>query len=158
MVEAVRSFTELLLYGESRGDERMFEFFGHRNLLLLFCHMVSGFGVMMDAALDMYVERGTTAAPHRTHLIQLTNQPHTPTKKAREPRPAVQTTVLGALGLLLYNTRRDEALHYLLSQNYLNDLLASLDAAALAAGGEEVGLIFGPLVCLFSGFFLGCVV
>jgi hypothetical protein len=52
----------------------------------------------------------------------------------------VQTTVLGAIGLLLYNTRRDEALHYLLSQNYLNDLLASLDAAALAAGGEEVGL------------------
>jgi len=36
----VRLITQLLLYGEGLEDERMFEFFGQKNLLLAFCHMV----------------------------------------------------------------------------------------------------------------------
>ena len=40
VVKIVRLITQLLLYGEGLEDERMFEFFGQKNLLLAFCHMV----------------------------------------------------------------------------------------------------------------------
>jgi hypothetical protein len=125
VVEAVRSFTELLLYGEARGDERMFEFFGHHNLLLLFCHMVRGWmdGWMWPAPLSS------------SSLLPLI--PFQPFQtQAREPRLAVQTAVLGSIGLLLYNVKREEALHYLLS----HDLLASFDAATLQSVEEVSGL------------------
>jgi len=40
VVKILRLITQLLLYGEGLEDERMFEFFGQKNLLLAFCHMV----------------------------------------------------------------------------------------------------------------------
>ncbi len=130
MVEAVRSFTELLLYGEGRGDERMFQFFGHHNLLSLLCHMVWGDGRALPI---INCHHHHHRPPHLLPSNPLTHQAH-------EPRPAVQTAVLGSIGLLLYNVKREEALHYLLSQNWLNDLLASFDAATLQSV-EEVSVL-----------------
>lgn len=41
VIEIVRGVAELLLYGEARGDEKMFECFGHQNTLHIFLTLVS---------------------------------------------------------------------------------------------------------------------
>lgn len=41
VIEIVRGVAELLLYGEARGDEKMFECFGHHNTLHIFLTLVS---------------------------------------------------------------------------------------------------------------------
>lgn len=148
-MEVVRSFTELFLFGEARGDERMFEFFGHQGLLPLFCHLVCMWTARVGGAWMCW--RGLKGcAPQADHspyllsysptlLYHRSSLPPKPshTTKARDPhRPAVQAAVLQAVTLLLYNTRREEALHYLLSQNWLNDLLATFDEGTLLAVEE----------------------
>ncbi|KAM3569435.1 hypothetical protein VYU27_008478 [Nannochloropsis oceanica] len=81
VVKIVHLITQLLLYGEGLQDERMFEFFGQKDLLLTFCQM------------------------------------------AREPRPLVACQAIQSLSLLLFNTKQDDMLHYLLSRNLINDFL-----------------------------------
>lgn len=90
--------------------------------------------------------------PSNPHPIPPTNTNTNNKPKAREPRPAVQSAILASLTLLLYNAKRDEALHYLLSQNWLNDLLAAFfdpggaGGRGSGGGGEEVR-VYGVGVC-----------
>lgn len=93
-----------------------------------------------------------------TDRIPIANHNH----KARDHRPLVQAAVLQAISLLLTNLRREEALHFLLSQNWLNDLLAAFDEGALLLAVEEVregvrpcgwcGLVCGTLPSPFPCF------
>jgi len=55
--------------------------------------------------------------------------------QAREPRPLVACQAIQSLSLLLFNTKQDDMLHYLLSQNMINDLLFF----DMDVDGEEVG-------------------